>query len=119
MQTALLEHNLHLSLPCTACRVIAAASCGILFISMGDGSTLLCCLAAVQALAAKAAQRDAAQQAELAAAQQLIESQFKALTAAAPAAAVNTVEHADAAGEAAKKRKISTDEAVGDKCCIC
>jgi hypothetical protein len=58
----------------------------------------------LQALAAKAAKRDAAQQAELAAAQQLIESQFKAITAPADAAA---------AGEAAKKRRLSTDDEVG------
>ncbi|KAF6255025.1 hypothetical protein COO60DRAFT_258858 [Scenedesmus sp. NREL 46B-D3] len=43
--------------------------------------------AELQALAAKAAQRSAAQQAELAAAQQVIESQFRTITAAPAAAA--------------------------------
>jgi hypothetical protein len=67
----------------------------------------------LQALAAKAANRDAAQQAELAAAQQLIESQFKALTAATPSAAAAGVGQAAAAyGEGAKQRKLSTDEEV-------
>ncbi|WIA43850.1 hypothetical protein OEZ86_010265 [Tetradesmus obliquus] len=72
--------------------------------------------AELQALAAKAAQRDAAQQAEIAAAQQLIESQFKAITAAAAAATDATSQDAlDAAMDAVQKRKLSTDEAVSQE----
>ncbi|WIA23370.1 hypothetical protein OEZ85_000133 [Tetradesmus obliquus] len=71
--------------------------------------------AELQALAAKAAQRDAALQAEIAAAQQLIESQFEAITAAAAATDAASQDALDAAVDAVQKRKRSTDEAVSQE----